>query len=149
MPKTKKVDKTTWDWELCNRSRPIWTGKPNEIGQEEYDEFYKSIVQDKNGPMTQSHFIAEGKVTFKSLLFVPNTQPPEQFNKYGSTHENIKLYVSRVFITDDFTDMMPNYLSFVKGIVDSDDFPNVQLDILVSLTVPVELFRRLSVWNKQ
>merc|ERR1712002_743822 len=71
-PKTKKVDKTTWDWELCNESKPIWTRKPNEIEQEEYDEFYKSITKDKNGPMTQSHFIAEGEVTFKSLLFVPN-----------------------------------------------------------------------------
>ena len=83
MPKTKKVDKTTWDWELCNRSRPIWTRKPNEIEQEEYDEFYKSITINKNGSMTQSYFIAEGEVTFKSLLFVPNTQPSEQFNKYG------------------------------------------------------------------
>merc|ERR1719470_742051 len=82
-PKTKKVDKTTWDWELCNESKPIWTRKPDEIEQTEYDEFYKSITKDKNGPMTQTHFIAEGEVTFKSLLFVPNTQPSEQFNKYG------------------------------------------------------------------
>merc|ERR1712002_531920 len=79
-PKTKKVDKTTWDWELCNESKPIWTRKPNEIEQEEYDEFYKSITKDKNGPMTQSHFIAEGEVTFKSLLFVPNNQQSENFN---------------------------------------------------------------------
>merc|ERR1712054_555902 len=122
-PKTKKVDKTTWDWELCNESKPIWTRKPEEIEQGEYDEFYKSITKDKNGPMTQTHFIAEGEVTFKSLLFVPNSQPSEQFNKYGQASENIKLYVRRVFITDDFKDMMPNYLSFVKGVVDSDDLP--------------------------
>merc|ERR1712013_765781 len=122
-PKTKKVDKTTWDWELCNEARPIWTRKPDDIEQEEYDEFYKSITKDKNGPMTQTHFIAEGEVTFKSLLFVPNSQPSEQFNKYGQAAENIKLYVRRVFITDDFKDMMPNYLSFVKGVVDSDDLP--------------------------
>merc|ERR1719154_630478 len=120
-PKTKKVDKTTWDWELCNESKPIWTRLPDEIEQGEYDEFYKSITKDKNGPMTQTHFIAEGEVTFKSLLFVPNSQPSEQFNKYGQAAENIKLYVRRVFITDDFKDMMPNYLSFVKGVVDSDD----------------------------
>merc|ERR1712106_338148 len=69
-PKTKKVDKTTWDWELCNEAKPIWTRKPDEIEQGEYDEFYKSITKDKNGPMTQTHFIAEGEVTFKSLLFV-------------------------------------------------------------------------------
>merc|ERR1719300_595007 len=122
-PKTKKVDKTTWDWELCNEAKPIWTRKPENIEQEEYDEFYKSNTKDKNGPLTQSHFIAEGEVTFKSLLFVPNSQPSEQFNKYGQAQENIKLYVRRVFITDDFKDMMPNYLSFVKGVVDSDDLP--------------------------
>merc|ERR1712173_422194 len=94
-------------------------------------EFYKAITKDKNGPMTQTHFIAEGEVTFKSLLFVPNNQPSETFNKYGSITENIKLYVRRVFITDDFKDMMPNYLSFVKGVVDSDDLPlNVSRETL-------------------
>jgi len=130
-PKTKKVEKTTWDWELCNMAKPIWTRKPDNIEQEEYDEFYKSITKDRNGPLTQSHFIAEGEVTFKSLLFIPNTQPSETFNKYGSTMENIKLYVRRVFITDDFKDMMPNYLSFVKGVVDSDDLPlNVSRETL-------------------
>jgi len=130
-PKTKKVDKTTWDWELCNQSKPIWTRKPDEIEEGEYDEFYKSITKDKNGPMTQTHFIAEGEVTFKSLLFVPNTQASESFNSYGKDTENIKLYVRRVFITDDFKDMMPNYLSFVKGVVDSDDLPlNVSRETL-------------------
>jgi heat shock protein beta len=130
-PKTKKVDKTTWDWELCNQSKPIWTRKPEEIVDGEYDEFYKSITKDKNGPMTQTHFIAEGEVTFKSLLFVPSKQESESFNKYGQAAENIKLYVRRVFITDDFKDMMPSYLSFVKGVVDSDDLPlNVSRETL-------------------
>merc|ERR1739844_872169 len=130
-PKTKKVDKTTWDWELCNESKPIWTRKPEQIEDGEYEEFYKAITKDKNGPMTQTHFIAEGEVTFKSLLFVPNKQESEQFNKYGQAQENIKLYVRRVFITDDFKDMMPNYLSFVKGVVDSDDLPlNVSRETL-------------------
>merc|ERR1711971_542899 len=130
-PKTKKVDKTTWDWELCNQSKPIWTRKPEQIEEGEYEEFYKAITKDENGPMTQTHFIAEGEVTFKSLLFVPNKQESEQFNKYGQAQENIKLYVRRVFITDDFKDMMPNYLSFVKGVVDSDDLPlNVSRETL-------------------
>merc|ERR1712088_610590 len=130
-PKTKKVDKTTWDWELCNQSKPIWTRKPEQIEEGEYEEFYKAITKDKNGPMTQTHFIAEGEVTFKSLLFVPSKQESEQFNKYGQVGENIKLYVRRVFITDDFKDMMPNYLSFVKGVVDSDDLPlNVSRETL-------------------
>jgi heat shock protein beta len=130
-PKTKKVEKTTWDWELCNESKPIWTRKPEEIPEEDYNEFYKSITKDKNGPVAHVHFVAEGEVTFKSLLFVPNTQQSEEFNKYGQAKDNIKLYVRRVFITDDFKDMMPNYLSFVRGVVDSDDLPlNVSRETL-------------------
>merc|ERR1719513_405563 len=126
-PKTKKVDKTTWDWELCNQSKPIWTRKPEQIEEGEYEEFYKAITKDKNGPMTQTHFIVEGEVTFKSLLFVPS----EQKSEYSQAQENIKLYVRRVFITDDLKDMMPNYLSFVKGVVDSDDLPlNVSRETL-------------------
>jgi len=130
-PKTKKVDKTTWDWELCNQSKPIWTRKPAEIEESEYDEFYKSITKDKSGPLTKIHFVAEGEVTFKSLLFVPGAQQSEEFNKYGQKKDSIKLYVRRVFITDDFQDMMPNYLSFVRGVVDSDDLPlNVSRETL-------------------
>merc|ERR1711963_1117644 len=130
-PKTKKVSKTTWDWELINDHKPIWTRKPAEIEDDEYSEFYKSITKDSSDPMTHTHFVAEGEVTFKSLLFVPSTQQNEAFQKYGVTDEQIKLYVRRVFITDDFKDMMPNYLSFVKGVVDSDDLPlNVSRETL-------------------
>merc|ERR1712226_110336 len=130
-PKTKKVEKTTWDWVLVNESKPIWTRKPDDIEEQDYVEFYKSITKDTNGPMTHTHFIAEGEVTFKSLLFVPVNQPSESFNKYGSLDEQIKLYVRRVFITDDFADMMPNYLSFIRGVVDSDDLPlNVSRETL-------------------
>merc|ERR1712018_667571 len=130
-PKTKKVEKTTWDWILVNESKPIWTRKPDDIEEQDYTEFYKSITKDTNGPMTHTHFIAEGEVTFKSLLFVPVNQPAENFNKNGTATENIKLYVRRVFITDDFKDMMPNYLSFIRGVVDSDDLPlNVSRETL-------------------
>merc|ERR1719511_419184 len=129
--KPKKVEKTTWDWVLVNESKPIWTRKPDDIEEQDYTEFYKSITKDTNGPMTHTHFIAEGEVTFKSLLFVPVSQPSESFNKYGSMDEQIKLYVRRVFITNDFKDMMPNYLSFVRGVVDSDDLPlNVSRETL-------------------
>ena len=89
-PKTKKVEKTTWDWELCNSAKPIWTRKPYDIEQDEYDEFYKSITKDKNGPMTQSHFIAEGEVTFKSLLFIPNTKASELWPLRTSLLETLK-----------------------------------------------------------
>merc|ERR1712110_1386148 len=122
-PKTKKVNKTTWGWELINNSKPIWTRKPAEIEEDEYSEFYKSITKDSEEHLTHTHFVAEGEVTFKSLLFIPKVQPAESFNKYGQTNEHIKLYVRRVFITDDFKDMMPNYLNFIRGVVDSDDLP--------------------------
>lgn len=130
-PKTKKVSKTVYDWELMNDSKPIWTRKPTDVTQEEYNEFYKSLTKDTSDQLTQTHFIAEGELTFKSLLFVPKVQPSESFNKYGSKSDNIKLYVRRVFITDEFNDMMPNYLNFIRGVVDSDDLPlNVSRETL-------------------
>ena len=109
-----QVEKTTWDWNLVNDAKPIWTRAPKDIEAAEYNEFYKSITKDTNGPLTYTHFVAEGEVTFKSLLFVPVNQKNEDFQKYGRTDELIKLYVRRVFITDDFKDMMPSYLSFVR-----------------------------------
>ncbi|KNC34747.1 hypothetical protein FF38_01909 [Lucilia cuprina] len=130
-PKTKKVSKTVWDWMLINDSKPIWTRKPNEVEQKEYDEFYKSLTKDSSEPLIHTHFIAEGEVTFKSLLYIPKVQPSESFNRYGTKADNIKLFVRRVFITDEFNDMMPNYLNFIRGIVDSDDLPlNVSRETL-------------------
>ena len=85
--KTKKVDKTAWDWGLCNQLKPIWTRKPEQIEEGEYEEFCKAITKDKNGPMTQTHFIVEGEVTFKSLLFVPSEQKSESFNNYSQAQE--------------------------------------------------------------
>ncbi|KAI1306283.1 Endoplasmin [Halotydeus destructor] len=121
--KTRKVEKTIWEWKLVNSAKPIWQRKVKDITDEEYDEFYKAITKDHQEPMAKTHFVAEGEVTFKSLLFIPKTQPSESFNKYGTKIDNIKLYVRRVFITDDFQDMLPNYLSFIRGVVDSDDLP--------------------------
>lgn len=130
-PKTKKVSKTVWDWELMNDSKPIWTRKPTEVEDKEYHEFYKTLTTDTSDPLAYTHFVAEGEVTFKSLLFVPKVQPSESFNKYGTKSDNIKLYVRRVFITDEFNDMIPNYLSFIRGVVDSDDLPlNVSRETL-------------------
>lgn len=130
-PKTKKVSKTVWDWEVMNSNKPIWTRKPSEVTDDEYHEFYKSLTKDTTDPLIQTHFVAEGEVTFKSLLFVPKVQPSESFNKYGTKSDNIKLYVRRVFITDEFSDMMPNYLNFIRGLVDSDDLPlNVSRETL-------------------
>nr|CAG4649951.1 EOG090X01EZ [Sida crystallina] len=130
-PKTRKVEKTTWDWELLNNAKPIWTRKPAEVEEAEYEEFYKAITKDTQAPLAHIHFVAEGEVTFKSLLYLPAVQPSESFNKYGTRTDHIKLYVRRVFITDDFQDIMPSYLNFIRGVVDSDDLPlNVSRETL-------------------
>ncbi|CAG5123143.1 unnamed protein product [Candidula unifasciata] len=130
-PKTKKVTKTVWDWELMNSVKPIWTRKPSEVTDEEYNAFYKSISKESSEPLAKIHFTAEGEVTFKSILFVPQTAPHDTFSNYGKKVDHIKMYVRRVFITDDFEDMMPKYLTFIRGVVDSDDLPlNVSRETL-------------------
>lgn len=130
-PKTKKVSKTVWDWDVMNINKPIWTRKPSEVNEAEYHEFYKTLTKDNSEPLAYTHFVAEGEVSFKSLLFVPKVQPSESFNRYGTKSDNIKLFVRRVFITDEFNDLMPNYLNFIRGLVDSDDLPlNVSRETL-------------------
>ncbi|KFQ16767.1 Endoplasmin, partial [Merops nubicus] len=131
-PKTKKVEKTVWDWELMNDIKPIWQRPSKEVEEDEYKAFYKTFSGEHDDPMTFTHFTAEGEVTFKSILFVPNSAPRGLFDEYGSKKSDfIKLYVRRVFITDDFHDMMPKYLNFIKGVVDSDDLPlNVSRETL-------------------
>ncbi|KAM8974129.1 endoplasmin [Pelodytes ibericus] len=131
-PKTKKVEKTVWDWELMNDIKPIWQRPSKEVEEDEYKAFYKSFSKESDDPMAYIHFTAEGEVTFKSILFIPTSAPRGLFDEYGSKKSDfIKLFVRRVFITDDFHDMMPKYLNFVKGVVDSDDLPlNVSRETL-------------------
>ncbi|CAL9696857.1 unnamed protein product [Knipowitschia caucasica] len=131
-PKTKKVEKTVWDWELMNDIKPIWQRPAKEVEEDEYTAFYKTFSKDSDDPLAHIHFTAEGEVTFKSILFVPAAAPRGLFDEYGSKkNDYIKLFVRRVFITDDFNDMMPKYLNFVKGVVDSDDLPlNVSRETL-------------------
>ncbi|XP_007541888.1 PREDICTED: endoplasmin [Poecilia mexicana] len=131
-PKTKKVEKTVWDWELMNDIKPIWQRPAKEVEEDEYKAFYKTFSKDSDDPLAHIHFTAEGEVTFKSILFIPTSAPRGLFDEYGSKkNDYIKLFVRRVFITDDFNDMMPKYLNFIKGVVDSDDLPlNVSRETL-------------------
>jgi len=131
-PKTKKVEKTVHDWELLNETKPVWQRPAKEITDSEYAEFFKSISKDSSDPLAKTHFAAEGEVSFKSILFIPSSVPQGMFNDYGNKKtDSIKMYVRRVFITDDFQDMMPKYLQFVTGVVDSDDLPlNVSRETL-------------------
>ncbi|KNC84543.1 hypothetical protein SARC_03246 [Sphaeroforma arctica JP610] len=126
-----KETKTVTEYEQLNTVKPIWTRSAKEISDEEYVEFYKLGFGNTEEPLAYTHFTAEGEISFNSMLFIPKKAPQALLQQYGNAAAKIKLFVRKVFITDEMDDILPKWLSFIVGLLDSDDLPlNVSRETL-------------------
>merc|ERR1719502_2121152 len=119
----KPKKKTVYEWEQVNTQKAIWLRAKEDVTEEEYNEFYKGISKDYLDPLAYTHFNAEGEIEFKSILFLPKKAPFDMMDNYWTKKSEVKLYVRRVLVAEKFEDLLPRYLNFVRGIVDSDDLP--------------------------
>merc|ERR1712241_167731 len=121
--KDAPTKKTVYEWEQVNTQKAIWMRAKEDVTEEEYTEFYKSISKDYLDPLAYTHFNAEGEIEFKSILFLPKKAPFDMMDNYWTKKAEVKLFVRRVLVADKFEDLLPRYLNFVRGVVDSDDLP--------------------------
>merc|ERR1711953_409851 len=119
----KPKKKTVYEWEQVNTQKAIWLRANEDVTEEEYNEFYKSISKDYLDPLAYTHFNAEGEIEFKSILFLPKKAPMDMMDNYWTKKSEVKLFVRRVLVADKFDELLPRYLNFVRGVVDSDDLP--------------------------
>merc|ERR1711865_1053181 len=119
----KPKKKTVYEWEQVNTQKAIWLRAKEDVTEEEYNEFYKGISKDYLDPLAYSHFNAEGEIEFKSVLFLPKKASFDMMDNYWTKRSEVKLYVRRVLVAEKFEELLPRYLNFVRGVVDSDDLP--------------------------
>merc|ERR1712054_509876 len=119
----KPKKKTVFEWEQVNTQKAIWLRAKEDVTEEEYNEFYKGISKDYLDPLAYTHFNAEGEIEFKSVLYLPKKAPFDQMDNYWTKRSEVKLYVRRVLVAEKFEELLPRYLNFVRGVVDSDDLP--------------------------
>merc|ERR1711977_627554 len=119
----KPKKKTVYEWEQVNTQKAIWLRAKEDVTEEEYNEFYKGLSKDYLDPLAYTHFNAEGEIEFKSILFLPKKAPFDMMDNYWTKKSEVKLYVRRVLVAEKFEELLPRYLNFVRGVVDSDDLP--------------------------
>lgn len=143
--KMKSVPKTIEEYSQVNRLKPIWMRRPREVEESEYNEFYKTISKDYQDPAGYTHFAVEGEVEFRAILFAPKLVPMElRQNMFDDNGRLLKLYVKRVFISDNFEDILPRWLCFLRGVIDCEDLPlNVSREILQKSRVLRTISKRL------
>merc|ERR1712137_760162 len=121
--KKAPTKKTVYEWEQINTQKAIWLRNKEDVTEAEYADFYKAVSKDYLEPLAYTHFNAEGEIEFKSILFLPKKAPMDMMDNYWTKKSEVRLYVRRVLVAEKFDDLLPRYLNFVRGVVDSDDLP--------------------------
>ena len=122
-PKTKTVTETVWEWARVNDAAPLWLRPPASVSDADHAKFFQAVSKSTDTPLARAHFRAEGDVEFRALVYIPPTPPPGFYDAYYSGEPSLKLYVRRVFVSDDFKELVPKYLGFLRGVIDSDSLP--------------------------
>jgi heat shock protein beta len=131
-PATRTVTETSTEWETLNAAQALWLRPPGEVDDSEYNKFFKALAgSESEEPLAHAHFRAEGDVDFKAVLYVPTAPPADLYDAYYTKKPRLRLYVRRVFIADSFEELLPKWLSWLVGLVDSDSMPlNVSREVL-------------------